>query len=139
MVACMYIGMIPIVLGGLTRDYTGTPCVGDVVTLTCTVPVDMSTSFFEWDIPGQALVRIDQSLDVPNQRDQYTITSVVFNSTSSMITSTLMFPAMEGITIGCFPGGKPELREELTILIASEVLYQRLIYNKECHNYTLYI
>ncbi len=120
MVAC--IGMIPFVLGGLTRDYTGTPCVGDVVLLTCTVPVDMSTSFFEWEIPGQALVRIDQSLNVPNQRDQYTITSVVFNSTSSMITSSLSFPAMEKITIGCLPVGKPELREELTILIASEVL-----------------
>ncbi len=113
-------------LGDLTRDNTGTPCIGEVVSLTCTVPVAMSTDFFEWDIPGQGLVRIDQLLNVPNQRDQYTITSVVFNSISSTITSTLIFPAMDRITIGCFPVGMPELREELTILIASEVLNRGL-------------
>ncbi len=73
-----FIGVnLPLVLGDLTRDDTGTPCSGDVISLTCTVPVDGPQSFFEWDIPDLMLVRIDRTTEVPFQRDQYTITSVV--------------------------------------------------------------
>ena len=48
------------------------------------------------------------------------VAPVMLNSTS--ITSSLSFPAVEGVTIGCFPIGQPMMREDLTILTAGEVL-----------------
>ncbi len=107
---------IPLVLGVLTRDYTGTPCAGDVVSLTCTVP----GSLLQWDIPGTTRnIVLDSGTVLPFNRDQYTVTSLVINSTS--FTSDFSFPAAEGLTIGCF-GIQLELRDELTIETAGEVL-----------------
>ena len=110
-------------LGGLTRDYTGNPCSGDVISLTCTVP----GALLEWDVPEPTrdlTLRIATVL--PFQRDQYKVTFIVFNATSSMITSDLSFRAVEGITIGCLPTGQPIMREELTILTASESIVETL-------------
>ena len=45
---------------------------------------------------------------------------VVFTSTS--ITSSLSFPAVEGVTIGCYALGQPMTREDLIILTAGEFL-----------------
>ena len=105
------------VFGGLTRDYTGTPCSRDMISLTCTVP----GISLDWDVPDPTRnIRIIASTE-PFQRDQYSVTLVIFNSTSSIITSSLSFPAADGITIGCFPILQPELREELIIVTASEV------------------
>ncbi|XP_064390526.1 uncharacterized protein LOC135338356 [Halichondria panicea] len=42
---------------------------------------------------------------------------VVFTSTS--ITSSLSFPAVEGVTIGCYALGQPMTREDLIILTAA--------------------
>ena len=107
------------VLGGLTRDYTGNPCSGDVISLTCTV----TGATLEWDVPDPTRdLQLRIATVLPFQRDQYSVTFIVFNATTSMITSDLSFPAAEGITIGCFPTGQPILREELTILTASEIL-----------------
>ncbi len=110
---------VPLVLGGLTRDYTETPCAGDVISLTCTVP----GALLEWDVPDPTRdLILDSITELPFQRDQYTVTFIMFNSTSSAIISSLSFPAVEGITISCLPLLQPELREELTILTASEII-----------------
>ncbi|XP_064404734.1 uncharacterized protein LOC135349710 [Halichondria panicea] len=107
---------VPLVLGGLTRDYTETPCAGDVISLTCTVP----RALLEWDVPDPTRdLILDSITELPFQRDQYTVTFIMFNSTSSAITSSLSFPTVEGITISCLPLLQPELREELTILTAT--------------------
>ena len=113
---------IPLVLGDLTRDYTGIPCVGDVVSLTCTLSVSViDDAVLEWDVPDASRrIRLDGTTSLPFVRDQYTVISAVFDSTSSMITSSLRFPAAQDTTIGCFPVFEMGLREELTILTASE-------------------
>ncbi len=108
-------------LGGLTRDYTETPCAGDMISLTCTVP----GALLEWDVPEPTRdIQLDAGSVVPFQRNQYTINTAVLtlNSTSSMFSSSLSFPATDGITIGCFPLTEPMMRNELTILTASKVL-----------------
>ncbi len=118
------------VLGGLTHGYIGTPCSGDVISLTCTVP----GVSLDWDVPDPTRnLRIIASTE-PFQRDQYSVILVLFNSTSSIITSSLSFPAADGITIGCFPILQPELREELIILTASETPLAFL----QCHKLLLY-
>ncbi len=101
-------------LGGLTRDYTGTPCDGDVVSLTCTLP----GVSLEWDVPESRDLRVDDRTKIPFQRDQYTVTSFMLNFTS--VTTSLSFPAAKG-TIGCFPSLQTMMRNELTILTASEI------------------
>ncbi len=107
------------VMSSLTRDYTGTPCVEDVVSITCTVP----GALLEWNVPDPTRdLRVDETTELPLQRDQYTVISVVFNSTSSMITSSLSFPAVDGIIISCLPVLQPMLSEELTILTAGEAV-----------------
>ncbi len=104
-------------LGGLTRDYTGNPCSGDVISLTCTAPGVL----LEWDVPDPTRnLMISSTTDLPFQRDLYNVTFIVFNS--STITSGLSFPAVEGITIGCLPTGQPIMRKELPIRTASEIL-----------------
>ncbi|XP_064394885.1 sushi, von Willebrand factor type A, EGF and pentraxin domain-containing protein 1-like isoform X2 [Halichondria panicea] len=102
-------------MSSLTRGYTGTPCVEDVVSITCTVP----GALLEWNVPDPTRdLRVDETTELPLQRDQYTVISVVFNSTSSMITSSLSFPAVDGIIISCLPVLQPMLSKELTILTA---------------------
>ncbi len=116
---------VPLVLGSLTHDYTGTPCVGDVVSLTCTLP----GVSLDWDVPDPTRnIQISASTE-PFQRDQYSVTVVIFNSTISIITSSLSFPAANGITIGCFPILQTDLREELIILTASETPLAWAFYN----------
>ncbi len=114
------------VLGGLTHDYSEKPCVGDVISLTCTLP----GALLEWDVPDPTRdLTLDSLTELPFQRDQYTVTFIMFNSTSSMITSSLSFPAVDGITIGCLPIGQPQFREELTILTASEVMQSKFLHS----------
>ncbi len=106
-----------LVLGGLTRNYTRTPCAGDVISLTCTVP----GALLRWDFTDLGrTVQIDATNTESFQQDQYMVAPVMVNSTS--ITSSLSFPAVEGVTIGCFPIVQPIMREDLTILTAGEVL-----------------
>ncbi len=108
-------------LGGLTRDYTETSCAGDMISLTCTVPGVLLV----WDVPEPTRdINVDDRSVVPFQRNQYTINTAVrvLNSTSLMLSSSLSFPATDGITIGCFPTTEPMMRNELTILTASKVL-----------------
>ncbi len=109
-------------MSSLTRGYTGTPCVEDVVSITCTVP----GALLEWNVPDPTRdLRVDETTELPLQRDQYTVISVVFNSTSSMITSSLSFPAVDGIIISCLPVLQPMLSKELTILTAGEAVLTR--------------
>ena len=104
-------------LGGLTHEYTGTPCAGDVISLTCTVP----GSLLGWDFTDLSrTIQVDRTTAASFQQDQYTVAPVVFTSTS--ITSSLSFPAVEGVTIGCYALGQPMMREDLTILTAGEVV-----------------
>lgn len=114
--------MIPFVLGGLTRDYTGTSCVGDVVSLTCTLSVSViDGALSEWDVPDATReIRLSSTTPLPILRDQCTVISAVFDSTTSIITSSLRFPAAQDSIIGCFPVLQVELREKLTIMTASE-------------------
>ncbi len=121
---------IPLVLGELTRDYTGTPCTGDVVSLTCTVP----GMLLGWDIPDSNNdIVLDSGSELPFERNPYTVTSLVINSN---ITSNLIFPAMEGITIGCFPVGQLQLREELTIRTVGEVILRLLLQYHALYRYS---
>ncbi len=117
---------VPLVFGSLTHNYTETPCVGDVISVTCTVP----GVSLDWDVPDPTRnIRIIASTE-PFQRDQYSVTLVIFYSTSSIIISSLSFPAADAITIGCFPILQPELREELIILTASESISLGFL---QCH------
>ena len=117
-------------LGELTHDYTGTPCTGDVVSLTCTVP----GMLLGWDIPDSNNdIVLDSGSELPFERNPYTVTSLVINSN---ITSNLIFPAMEGITIGCFPVGQLQLREELTIRTVGEVILRLLLQYHALYRYS---
>ena len=104
------------VLGDLTPDYTVAPCAGDVVSLTCT----FSGALLDWDPPEPTRdISVDSRTTLPFVRDeQYTVTSVMV--ADGMISSSLSFPAAEGLNIGCFPTGQLMMREELTVQIASE-------------------
>ncbi len=109
---------VSLVLGELTHDYTVTPCAGDVVSLTCTV----SGALLTWDVPQPTEdITVESRTMIPLSREGYTVTSVMV--ANSMITSSLSFSAVQGITIGCVPFGMSQLREELTIEIASKKLY----------------
>ncbi len=90
--------MIPFVLGGLTRDYTGTSCVGDVVSLTCTLSVSViDGALLEWDVPDATReIRLSSTTPLPILRDQYTVISAIFDSTSSMIYLQIAFPCSTG-------------------------------------------
>ncbi len=58
-----------LVLGGLTRNYTRTPCAGDVISLTCTVP----GTLLGWDFTDLSrTIQVDVTNIASFQQDQYT-------------------------------------------------------------------